>query len=274
MNQSNDNNSEFNSEERFGRPLLTLPAPADLPRYAEEGERDPFGQNEALLSEACRLGFEIAVEIAALAHSRGLCMMLPWPEPGTIEPFLRPWRSVVACEPEEQDLPPLRVPPVDVTWEGVPGIPVQELLQRAVVTLAALGESSGAHDRAAELLEHLGYIALSRDFQPAKLTLNRPDGPPLRFFYSIGKTAALIHSKNAIHGDMHPQNFLYDAEQGAVRISDVGSNRFLKRPLTLEERASDVGLLKLTCAFHEWETVKLGYREQDPEEAAKVFELI
>lgn len=277
MSQSDDNRPQSGQQRPPQGRYPKLPVPEDLPRFPEEGERDPFGQNEELLAAASRSGFEIAIELATLAHSRGLCMMLPSPEPGTVDPSLRPWRSFLSCEPDEHDFSSVEIPPPAVTWEAAYGTPVQDLVQRAVLCLAALGASgvpSEMHGRAAELLEHLGYLALGREFHRQKIEMRRPQGMPLQFFYTIGKIAAGMHGHNIIHGDMHTDNFLYDEDQRTAVVSDADTTCFLERPITLQEHASDVGLLKLTCSFEEWETVKLGYREQSPDAAAQVFKLI
>ena len=276
MSQPHDNRPPSGQPAFPKRPYPKLPAPAELPRFVEEGERDPFGQNEDLLAAACQSGFDIAVELATLAHSRGLCMMLPSPKPGTIDPSLRPWRSVVSCEPDSQDFSSVMLPPPAVTWEIAHRAPVEDLLQRAMVCLSALSANvpPETHGRAAELLEHLGYIALGRGSHERKMELGRISDRPPQFFRTIGQQAAKGHDHNILHGDMHPGNFLYDERQQSALISDVGTVCFLERPLTIQERASDVGLLKLTCSFEEWELVKLGYREQSPEAATHVFKLV
>jgi hypothetical protein len=258
------------------KPYPKLPAPTDLPRFAEEGERDPFGQDEELLAAAVQRASKLVIELANAAHAGGLCVMLPSPEPGTIDPSLRPWRSVVSCEPDAPGLPALEIPDAAIASEPVRAASAQTLVQRTALCLSALGADAPAeaHDQAAELLEHLGYIALGREFQALKVELGRFERAPLQFFHSLGKTAAQMHDKNIIHGDMHPGNFPYDAEKRVVVLSDTDTVYFLERPITLEERASDVGLLKLTCSFEEWETVKLGYREQSPGEASRVFKLV
>ncbi len=275
MSQPHDNGSPPGHRAPPKNPYPKLPAPAELPRFVEEGERDPFGQNEELLAAACRSGFDIAVELATLAHSRGLCMMLPRLQPGAVDPSLRPWRSVVSCEPDARDFSSVNLPPPAVTWQTAHRAPVEDLVQRAMVCLTALSASvpPETHSRAAELLEHLGYIALGRDFHERKFELGHIWNRPPQFFRGIGKWAAWMHDHNILHGDLHPDNFLLDHDKRAV-LSDMGTICFLERPLTIQERASDVGLLKLTCSFEEWELIKLGYREQSPEAATQVFKLV
>jgi hypothetical protein len=205
-----------------------------------------------------------------------LRLMLPVPAPGSIDPSVRPWRSIVSCEPDEHELDVENIPPPAVHWRGLHSTAIQTLTQRAALCVAALDDhaSQEACDQLAEMLEELGYIALSREHHDRRIDAFRPTKMPFRFFYTIREIAARLYEINVIHGDMTTSNFLYDEQQRTAVISDVGTTCFLKRPITMEEHAADVGLMKLTCSFEEWEAVKLGYRNRAPDRAARLFQLI
>lgn len=245
------------------------PAPEDLPRFAEEGDSDPFGQCEALLQDAAGLAFQLANELATLANERSTCLMLPSPGAWRSDPVLVPWRSVAGAAGG----PALPAPAPSRSYAGLDdrGQPVQELLQRAVVALAALGPDD-ALDRVTELMEPLGYLALGREHTKDKL--DRFPEDRRQYYFSVGKIMGQIHNLQIIHGDVHPGNFLYDPRVSSAVICDPPPFAPLGRPLTARERAGDLGMLKLTVQFLMWEVVKLGYRSEAPKDAPAVFELL
>jgi hypothetical protein len=254
-----------------------LPEPTDLPAYDEEAFADPFGQRARWLRESTRRACELALRLAERAHGRGGAVMLPGLNPGAIDLDLRPWRSAVRCAPPESGTASASAEAIATAFstEGVEILPSAslDLAQRTLLCQAADGRriETEEWELAAELFEELGYLLLSRTFNRERLERAAAE-EPLRFFFKLGELVARMHEKGVLHGDIHPANFGW--QDGQVVIIDAGSVRFEDRRLEACERAADVGLLKLTVSFAEWEAVKLGYRTAAADGAEPVLELL
>ena len=194
--------------------------------------------------------------------------------PGAWDPALRPWRAAVVLSEEadpERDVETARrmlMESGDLADEVDFGL---EFTQRYLVTLVALSSALGPEGAvwcaAAEALEDVGYLLLTRS-----LRLEGIEG--VAFYYSVGELAAKLHSHNYLHGDMHPGNFLVNPESNTTFIGDVGTLCLLNRAPKPIERARDLALLKTQCHFYAWEAVKRGYRNASGPEAERVFELL
>jgi hypothetical protein len=246
--------------------------PEEIPRYQEEGEKDPFGLDQHLLASARDAAFQAALDLTALAHAGGVCVTLPDSRPGTLDPALKSWRAFVQLDQAQHAPPQATSEPPAMDWVLPDPLALQRCLQRLLVALAATGgglREAGA-ERAAELIEDLGYLSLAGSFRDRKVEIfGRGRGPS--FFFDVGKIVARLHGDGAVHGDIHQGNFLYDAARDEVLMSDVGTVRFKERRLTLEERVADVAALKLTAVHVDWEAFKLGYLEVAPVEGRDVF---
>jgi hypothetical protein len=250
-----------------------LPNPGDVPRFQEESRLDPLGQNPSLRSEAwsfiaCQLGLMMKD-----AHQHRLAMTLPDPEPGQDDPTLKAWRATAPLDASIYGIELL-----DVAYQAAKRHPSKDqinelalnVFQRYLLTMVALSteeKSREAADKTAELVKHLGYLLVS-------IAADINQIPELAGFASLGRYAALLHSHQFIHGDMHLGNFSYDPETQKTISFDFGDSCHLERPLTALERARDLAILKLNCEFEQWEAVKMGYREVAKEQAEEVFQLI
>jgi hypothetical protein len=251
-----------------------LPDPLDLPPYPEENKRDPFGLNAALLGQAIQHAFEVAIGLARTAHLEGLCMTLPKSAPSVIEPFVRPWRSLVQCQIAERD-EPASLLLSDMQFGELNLTPMLELTQRAILCSAALKAAAPEQDhQIGELLESVGYLALSRAHLDRRDKLPDAPGKSIAFFVAVGRLMGNLHGTNTLYGDAHPENFGVDPRTGKALILDAGPGCILTRPLTVRERASDLGLLKLSCSFEEWEAVRYGYYIEDSDPADAVLALL
>ena len=251
-----------------------LPDPLDLPHYPEENERDPFGMNVDLIKQATERVFDIAIGLAHAAHRRGMCITLPASALPLIQPFVHPWRTLVHCHIAEDHEPPL-LPTSQLQFGELTLSPMLELTQRAILCNAALKDEAPEEDHhIGELLECLGYLALSREHLDSRAKLPNAQGKSIAFFVAVGRLLANVHGKNMLYGDAHPENFGVQPETGKALIVDAGIACMLTRSPTARERASDLGLLKLSCSFEEWEAVRYGYYMEDGDPADAVLALL
>jgi len=242
-----------------------LAHPATVPRFAEEGHLDPFGQNARSFEEAhIRLAYLLGTH-ARRMHDHGVAVSLPTTSVPQTE--WKPWRTVVGVDRSDLVSEGARKAHRNEANDAPDGSDtVLSLLQRWLVSVVALAgiEHDEPWSELAEALEHAGFLVLSREFDVT-------NHPQLNAMYEIGKIAARLHAKNCIHGDLHLEDFRFD-EKGALKsMFDLGRACILDRELTLTERASDLAVLKKHCRFLEWEVARLGYRGGAPDIADAVF---
>ncbi len=251
--------------------------PEELPAYEEEPYADPFGLRTESLRQSARRTFELLLRLVEPAHAQGIAMTLPEGTSGSVELDSRPWRSVARTKgsggPEFLTADLVESAYAHVPFEPPDDASILHLFQRAFVCRAATAPLGAADEwgGVAELIEELGYVLLSRTFNAERMRAALEDNP-LLFYFRLGALAAKLHMKGVLHGDLHPENFGF--QDGNVIIRDAGSGRFTGRTLSERERARDLGLLKLTVRFAEWEAVKLGYREEARDAAPAVLALL
>jgi hypothetical protein len=254
--------------------LSALPDPFDVPRFPEEQNQDPFGQNATLQHAAWMRVAGLVGRMAKIAHLQGRAITLPPPPPGLSIPELKPWRTVVSLDPNAADFRAGELAGLTVqSGEGEGGTERGlDLIQRCLLTCAALAGSQDSQEwsNAAAILESLGYLLVSK-------SIDIESCPYLVPAFELGVWAAKIHGLGCLHGDMHLENFSF--EQGrqlgeGVACLDYGDFCALSRPLTPLERAKDLAILKMHCTFPQWEAAKLGYRFKAGDIAGQVFQLL
>jgi hypothetical protein len=252
-----------------------LPDPSEVPRFPEEQNQDPFGQNATLQHAAWTRVAGLVGRMAKIAHLRGRALTLPPPPPGYADIEMKPWRTVVSLDPNAADLRAGELAGLTAQSGAGEGDTERglDLIQRCLLTCAALagGRDSPEWGSAAAMLESLGYLLVSK-------SVDIESCPHLVAYFEIGACAAGMHDYKLLHGDMHPQNFGYRWENRGLGKRgvpfDPGHVCKLSRPLTPLERAKDLAILKLHCTFPQWEAAKLGYRFTAGDIADQVFQLL
>jgi Kae1-associated kinase Bud32 len=107
---------------------------------------------------------------------------------------------------------------------------------------------------------------------------NFPEKEALKICEEIGKSAAKIHDKNIIHGDLTTSNMLWQEKEKKVYFIDFGLGFISTR---IEDKAVDLHLLKQALKskhFKRWESyfkeVIEGYNSKDKEAILKQLEKV
>lgn len=189
-----------------------LPDPSEVPRFFKEEHLDTFGQNPYFLNSAWSRIAKFVGSFAYEVHSRGIAVMLPISSPEQAELPMELQQAIVPLASSSDTY---------ITLESVKQgnsalLDVKEtdlgldLVQRCLLILTALSsETEATHEwlGTAEFIEELGYILVSHsiDIQACPQDLIA--------HFLIGKAAALMHSANFIHGDLHSGNFLFRQDE-------------------------------------------------------------
>jgi hypothetical protein len=276
----NEEAAEQDIELESSTPFPEFLDPFDIPRFPQEGKIDPFGLNYQKQENTWVAAASSIGRLVKRAHAFGMAVTLPSALPGTAEPYLKPWRTVVplttpASDSDVAELGSRSDTPLSEVkrhdeWLGI--------VQRYLVTLAALstrGADEGFLHDAAQVLEEFGYLLVSH-IDPERLPTE------LATHFEYGALVARVHADNYVFADLHKGNIGFPPATKlplgwrAICI-DRGRDAIvgpISRSLTVLERAKNLAMLKIFCTFIQWEAVKCGYQYQEPEQAQEVFQLI
>lgn len=254
-----------------------LPDPADVPRFPAEGVFDPFGQNQQLRENAWSALATYVGHLARSTHMRELAVTLPPSPPGTAEPYLKPWQTVVPLATPFDSAQSVTLTEQKASLLAPDSNQLSsklDLLQRCFVILTVLSHETPRalhwHDTAG-VLEEFGYLLLSDNANIEQYSWK------LQEYFEVGAFLAFIHATNLRYVDATPHNIGIDpelplGERG--RCIDIGAIFVPDHTITTLERAKDLTIMKMHCTLPRWEAVKLGYRFKAPKEAEEVFQLI
>ncbi len=254
-----------------------LPDPADVPRFPAEGVFDPFGQNQQLRENAWSALATYVGRLARSAHMRELAVTLPLAPPGIVEPYLKPWQTVVPLETPFDNAQSVALTEQKASLLAPDSNQLSrklDLLQRCFVILAVLSHETPRalhwHDTAG-VLEEFGYLLLSDNANVEQYSSE------LQIYFEIGAVLARIHATNIRYVDAHPGNILIEPKHPLgerAGCPDIGGLFSPGHTITALERAKDLTIVKMHSTLPQWEAVKLGYRFKAPKEAEEVFQLI
>jgi hypothetical protein len=278
--QGTDENASTDKDRgvRF-RQYPQLPVLSDIPKFPGEEHLDPFGLNPALLGNAWSNALEIIVDLVMRAHSHDVAVTLPTQTWRNIDPDVKPWRTTVTLAPQSSIMSSFEVNELlqSLSSSETGEVESLNLVQRCLVTSSSLspaGTTRSDWREIGKMIEEMGYILVS---QGSAMQGPLSGDGRMHSFFEIGALVADIHSNKIIIGDMDLTNFLVRADRPLgyrAVLPDYETCVSFNRPLTTEERARDLSLLKLQCDVLEWNAVRLGYHFRFPKEAAQVFQLI
>ncbi|MGW5747044.1 hypothetical protein [Amycolatopsis sp. NPDC003861] len=154
------------------------------------------------------------------------------------------------------------VPLSSLTGEGGPRYPLVVGRRESIRFLCSYAESVPVPCEAQPVVTDY------REFRHLWVTEAQPLEPD---GFAIGTTLAKMHSRNVLHGDAHRGNWLFDRD-GTALVHDPRPVFLHCRP-SAEQCATDIRPLLPALEPDGWQSFRLGYRAEWPEEG-RVIDLI